>query len=181
MTQKKGASVRAHGRKRLLFAARSALLRALVTAMLFCAAAETPAPPVAVANPGKVAEAALPVMTLIASCPSFASFEGAPPEALASEVQCFGDAFLECDSALFIAFACPPETASEAAPPASLIPTMLEIESAIDTGTGRVRVSVRASQDFGFGYEFGFYADFTLLPDASAPFGARVESVFIPE
>lgn len=153
-------------------------------ALLFPGVAEIPAPPTAVSDPEGIAEAALPIMTLLASCPSFYSFELAPPEALAREVQGGFPQFLEeiePSDVLDAVFACPPAEIGGANPIPSRVPTLLEIESAIDTGTGRVRASVRVSQDVGFGYEFCFYADFTLLPGDDAPCGARVESVFIPD
>lgn len=156
----------------------------LLLAFLFCGAAEIPAPPAAVSDPQGVAEGALPIITLIASCPSLASFEAVPPAALAREALTGYPLYFEGvapSDVLGAVFACPPAEAVNVLPIPSLVPTLAEIESAIDTGTGRVRASVRVLQNFGFGYEFCLYADFTLIPCDAAPFGARVESVFIPD
>ena len=163
---------------------RRVFLGILLLLFFIPAPAETPAPPSAVRNPAAAAEAAKPILTLIAACPSFYSFEGVPSAALAEEVVASSPFFLEGIApadVLPAVFACPPgeENAVPSAP--SHLPTLLEIESAIDAGSGRVRVSVRAMQDFGFGLEFGFYADFTLVLSETAPYGALVESAFIPD
>ena len=163
---------------------RRVLLWMLLLALFIPAPAETPAPPVAVQDPDAAAEAARPILTLIAACPSFYSFEGVPSAALAAEVAASSPFFLEGvapEDALRAVFACPPEKETAAPTAPSHIPTVLETESAIDAGMGRVRVSVRAMQDFGFGLEFSFYADFTLVLSEGAPYGARVESAFIPD
>lgn len=61
------------------------------------------------------------------------------------------------------------------------LPLKIEIESAVETGTGTIIVSLRVEKDFGFGMELWGYADIHILPDETAPFSAYVIRVFIPE
>jgi len=60
-------------------------------------------------------------------------------------------------------------------------PVRVTIESAIESGIGTIIVSVKSEKDYGYGFEFDMYADFHILPDENAPFGARIARVFIPE
>lgn len=157
----------------------------LAALLLFSANADWPAPPMPVENPEGIAEQALPLMTLLCACPSFASFTGAPGEALQRQAEenlpCFYEGELPAQRAeqLFTAWEALPEQMPSTAP---CIPTQVEIESVLDTGTGCVLACVRVLQDFGDGcFEFSFSAEFTLRPAEDALFGARVERVFIPE
>lgn len=157
------------------------ILLLLMFAMTFSSLCDTPVPPARIEDPDQVAESALPLLTLIASCPSFSAFTDTPGAELLSEIIAFwnGDEIGNLLSALLVSYELPAEGLPDVY--AEMIPTELTIESAIDSGLGTVKVSVAASQDFGFGYEFSFYADFYLLPDGAALFGARVERVVIPE
>ena len=61
------------------------------------------------------------------------------------------------------------------------LPVSVQIESAIESGTGAWIVSLKVEKDYGYGMEHAYYCDIHVLPDASAPFSARVTRVFIPE
>ena len=40
---------------------------------------------------------------------------------------------------------------------------------------------VKTELDYGDGFEFAWYAEFTLAPDAAAEYGARVRRALIPD
>ena len=61
------------------------------------------------------------------------------------------------------------------------LPVQIEIENAVESGIGTVIVSLRVQKDYSFGMEFWGYVDIHILPDETAPFGAYVTRVFIPE
>ena len=127
-------------------------------------------------------------MEMLLSSDSFMSFETSPNPALAQDVigqyrllsATAGEALTdeEIYALLFTDGECPefPEDAQS-----TLLPVRAQIENALDSGIGTVIVSVRSEKDYGFGFEFDLYADFHILPDENAPFGARIVRVFIPE
>lgn len=136
-----------------------------------------------------VYEIAKPLYEILLSCDSFYNFDGVPDEEFAREAVCrlikmqttacelltFEDAY----SMLFSEGEYVYALDTEAYP--SALPVNIEIDGAIESGTGTIIVSLRVEKDFGFGMEFWGYVDIHILPDETAPFYARVTRVFIPE
>ena len=165
--------------KRLLTLLLCALL--LLTGVSF---AETAAAPV---DPHAVSERALPLLALLAGCESFYSFDGAPAPELAGEAVC---AYLAAhadapapatDEILRALFACEWEALPAIPDAPALLPALVTLEDAYEGASGTVIACVKTELDYGDGFEFAWYAEFTLAPDASAEYGARVQRALIPD
>lgn len=136
-----------------------------------------------------VEEKALPLYEILLSAPSFTSFKEAPEAELSFEaIEIFrkflvtpGEALTdeEIYKMLFSVGEFMPFDGEEEA--FEILPVRVTIESAVESGVGTIIVSVRSEKDYGFGFEFDMYADFHIVPDENAPFGARIARVFIPE
>lgn len=144
--------------------------------------AETTAVPV---DAHAVAERALPLMALLAGCESFYSFDGAPTPELAGEAVC---AYLSAheeapaaDEILRALFACEWETLPAIPDAPTILPALVTLEDAYEGASGTVIACVKAELDYGDGFEFAWYAEFTLAPDAAAEYGARVQRALIPD
>lgn len=134
-------------------------------------------------------ETALPLYEILLSCDTFYNFDGVPDEAFAREAvyrlnertategeptppeEAYKMLFSEGEYVF-------PEEPEEYLP---ALPVQIEIENAVESGIGTVIVSLRVQKDYGFGMEFWGYVDIHILPDETAPFGAYVTRVFIPE
>ena len=144
---------------------------------LFCAAEEI-----------SVEERAVPLYEMLLGSWLFESFEEAPPVELASHaVARYREMFATASEAmtdeeiyalLFVSGEYEPLEEAEAY---GYDTVRVTVESAVESGIGTLIVSVRSERDYGCGFEFDMYADFHILPDADAPFGARIARVFIPE
>jgi len=159
-------------------------MKRLITILLMLFAVTACAMEAPVPDEQAIAERAIPLFEILVSCPSVSSFEEAPEADFANEAV---KAYLKTAS--------PSEITDEAAAYAMLFasgafekaeaqeayPARVQLESALDSGSGTVKASVRAEIDYGYGFEFAFYTDIYLLPDEEAPFGARVARVFFPE
>ncbi len=132
-----------------------------------------------------VSERALPLLELLAGCESFYSFDAVPAPELAGEAVCayrstHADA-PETDEILRALFACEWETLPEIPDAPVLLPARVTLEDAYEGATGTVIACVKAELDYGDGFEFAWYAEFTLVPDEAAEYGARVERALIPD
>ena len=137
-------------------------------------------------DPDITAYEALDILSALMMCPSAASFEDVPSAELAAEaIMAYvltGDIEgLSEDEIYHVIFA-----NGEYAPPAErgdpmLLPVEIEIDSAIDSGDGQIKVSLTVYADYGDGYEFYCMVDIYLLPDAEAPCGSRISRMFFPE
>lgn len=134
-------------------------------------------------------EAAMPLYEILLSCDTFYNFDGVPDEAFAREAvyrlmelsatasepmtneDAYGMLFNEGEYV-------PSEETEEYLP---ALPVEIEIENAVESGSGAIIVSLRVQKDFGFGMELWGYVDVHILPSEAAPFGAYVTRVFIPE
>lgn len=134
-------------------------------------------------------ETAMPLYEILLSCDMFYNFDGIPDEAFAREAvyrlnermatasepvapeDAYKMLFSEGEYVFF-------EEAEEYLP---ALPVEIEIENAVESGSGTVIVSLRVQKDYGFGMELWGYVDIHILPDETAPFGAYVTRVFIPE
>ena len=160
----------------------AALLLALVLAWTAPAALAQSSP----VDPDKLAYEALDILSALLMCPSLASFEKTPEPELAMEAILAyrivsGQEELsnsEIYRALFAAGEYDPSF--EDSDP-DLLPVEIEIDSAIDSGNGTVKVSLTAYADTGDGYGFYCLADIYLQPDSEAPSGSRISRVFLPE
>ncbi len=157
-----------------------ALICAFILVFAFCAYAQEEAP---------VYEKAMPLYEILLSCDTFYNFDGIPDEAFAREAvyrmnersATAGEptAPEEAYKMLFsegeYIYASEPEAYLPA------LPVQIEIENAVESGVGTIIVSLRVQKDYGFGMELWGYVDIHILPDETAPFGALVTRVFIPE
>lgn len=157
-----------------------ALLFAFISVFAFCTHAQEDAP---------VCEKAMPLYEILLSCDTFYNFDGIPDAEFAREAV----------YRLSEKTATPGETAAPeeaygmlfaegeyipAAEPEAYLPTLpvqIEIENAVESGVGTIIVSLRVQKDYGFGPELWGYVDVHILPSETAPFGALVTRVFIPE
>ncbi len=157
---------------------------ALAVCLIMCACAAEVAPP----TPEQVAESALPLIALIASCPDICAFDAEPPEALSTQAV---NAYFAS-----VATASEAETVERAyqnifaygeypqgGEVSDFIPPTLNVivESALDNGAGEILASVRVEEDYGYGFELSYYMDVYLIYDASALYSAKISRVFIPE
>ena len=138
-------------------------------------------------------EGVAPLFEMIMSAPAFQSFKEAPEYDLAAQtVSLFRRVFATPSEALSdeeiyaLVFACGvmPDAAKadeDLTEPPEFLPVRVSIENAVDSGIGTVIISVKSEKDYGYGFEFDMYADFHILSDENAPFGARIARVFIPE
>lgn len=164
------------------------LLAALFALLMFIPCAAESALPVQ--EPCALDEEALiPLFEILVSCETFYNFENEPDPAFAEEaVYRYGVRTATQGEApenaavyaMLFAFGeyTPPEAAESYSEP---LPVRVIIENTLESGTGSVIVSVKVEMDYGFGFEHAYYCDIHVLPDAQAPFGARVVRVFIPE
>ena len=146
--------------------------------------AETAAAPV---DPHAVSERALPLLALLAGCESFYSFNGAPAPELAGEAVC---AYLAAhadvpapaaDEILRALFACEWDALPAIPDAPALLPALVTLEDAYEGASGTVIACVKTELDYSDGFEFAWYAEFTLVPDAAAEYGARVQRALIPD
>ena len=165
--------------KRLLTLLLCALL--LLTGASF---AETAPAPI---DAQSVSERALPLLALIAGCESFYSFDGVPAPELAGEAVC---AYLAAhadvpapaaDEILRKLFACEWDALPVSPDAPALLPALVTLEDAYEGASGTVIACVKTELDYGDGFEFAWYAEFTLAPDAAAEYGARVQRALIPD
>lgn len=159
-------------------------------ALLLCAllltggavCAETAAAPV---DAQAVSERALPLLELLAGCESFYSFDDVPAPELAGEAvcayRCAHAEALETEEILRALFACEWETLPEIPDAPTLRPARVTLEDAYEGASGTVIACVKAELDYGDGLEFAWYAEFTLVPDETAEYGARVQRALIPD
>ena len=160
----------------------AALLLALALTVCGAAFGETQGKP----DPDKTAYEALDILSALLMCPGLVSFEGAPEAELAMEAilawRMIGDGDDLSNGEIYrLLFASGEyDPAFEGSDP-NLLPVEIEIDSAIDSGDGTVKVSLTAYADSGDGYEFYLLADVYLLPDPEAPSGSRISRVFLPE
>lgn len=176
------------------------LILLLCSLVLFTALCEQGAP-APIENAEEIAQGALPLIEILASCPAFYSFEELPEEEFALEAI---DAYRlyraekaeaetdgteeepeaekgssEIYALLFDVGENPlPEDFGEAqeAP----LPCRAEICGAVSSG-GCVRVDFTCEIDYGDGFEFGFNATVYLTVCPESKFGARVCRIFLPE
>lgn len=157
-----------------------ALILALISVFVFCAYAQEDAP---------VYEKAMPLYEILLSSDTFYNFDGIPDEAFAREaVYRLGEKTATAgepaapEDAYKMMFA-EGEYIYASEPEAYLpaLPVQIEIENAVESGVGTIIVSLRVQKDYGFGMELWGYVDVHILPSETAPFGALVTRVFIPE
>lgn len=134
-------------------------------------------------------EAAMPLYEILLSCDMFYNFDGIPDEAFAREAvyrlnertATAGEPAAPEDAYKMLFFEGEYVFSEEAEEYLPALPVQIEIENAVESGIGTVIVSLRVQKDYGFGMEFWGYVDIHILPDETAPFGAYVTRVFIPE
>ena len=161
------------------------LIICLVLSLTACHA-ETPIP-----TTEEITQSAIPLYEILFSCPSVTSFEEAPDAYLADEaVQVF---LAREDIADEIKALSPDQVYSllfsggvyqlpmPEMIPVKAFPARTEIESAIESGVGTIIVSLCVENDYGFGMEFSYYVDVHIIPDQTAPYGAKITRVFFPE
>ncbi|MBR5750772.1 MAG: hypothetical protein IKX84_00150 [Clostridia bacterium] len=134
---------------------------------------------------GALSESAVPLVEILCMCTEISAFDEAPDALLACQaVRAYRTVFEEAPEtdeeiyALLFAYgeyAPPPEE------PEEILASRAEVDSAIDCGTGEIKLSVSVYRDYGDGFEFDLCLDIYLVPDSSSPFGARISRVFIPE
>ncbi|MBR4235629.1 MAG: hypothetical protein IKR85_06165 [Clostridia bacterium] len=132
----------------------------------------------------QTAYAAREMMTLLAMCPSITDFDGAPDAQIGREaVAAFrllhpdsGKSSEQIYAGIFASGA----YAAQGSGVYETYRAYITIDSVLTVGNGQIKASIRADVDYGDGYEFGFYADVYLQPDAQAPWGARVCRLFFP-
>ena len=132
----------------------------------------------------QTAYAAREIMTLLAMCPSLTGFTGAPDTQVGREAVAAyrllhpdsGKSGEQIYAGIFAASA----YAAQGSDITELYRANITVESVLPVGDGQIKASIRADVDYGDGYEFGFYADVYLQPDAQAPWGARVCRMFFP-
>lgn len=160
-------------------------LALLLCALLFTGcvshAETTPAPIDAEA----VSVRALPLLELLAGCESFYSFDAAPAPELAGEAVCayrcaHADA-PETEEILRTLFVCEWEEIPAIPDEPVLLPARVTLEDAYEGASGMVIACVKAELDYGDGLEFAWYAEFTLVPDETTEYGARVQRALIPD
>ena len=129
----------------------------------------------------------LPLLALLAGCESFYSFDGVPAPELAGEAVC---AYLAAhadvpapaaDEILRKLFACEWDALPVIPDAPALLPALVTLEDAYEGASGMVIACVKTELDYGDGFEFAWYAEFTLAPDAAAEYGARVQRALIPD
>ncbi|MBE5791542.1 MAG: hypothetical protein IJN21_06525 [Clostridia bacterium] len=136
-----------------------------------------------------VYEKAMPLYEILLSCDTFYNFDKIPDESMAREAvyrlqerfATLSEPILNEDAYKMLFSEGEYIYAQEEDAYLDPLPLKIEIESAVETGTGTIIVSLRVEKDFGFGMELWGYADIHILPDESAPFSAYVTRVFIPE
>ncbi|MBR3927442.1 MAG: hypothetical protein IKJ65_00410 [Clostridia bacterium] len=157
-----------------------ALMLALLLVFSAGAFSETEAP---------VYESAAPLYEILLSSDTFYNFDIAPDEFMGREaVYRFHEKFatlsepVSNEDAYKMIFAGGEYVYSEKEetylPP---LPVKIEIDGAIENGSGGFIVSLRVEKDFGFGMELWGYCDIHIIPNENSPFGASVTRVFIPE
>lgn len=142
----------------------------------------------------EVSEGAIPLYEILFSCPSAMSFETEPEADFAFEAVWVyaGHLILENPQAqalsneeayfhIFRNGSYPVFEEGFMPLPVKAFPANVQIESAIESGTGTIIVSLRVENDYGYGMEFSCYVDVHIYPDPNAPFGATVDRIFFPE
>ncbi len=136
-----------------------------------------------------VYEKAMPLYEILLSSDTFYNFDGAPDAAMGREAvyrlreryAALSEAISDEEAYRMIfaggEYVPAEETETYLAP----LPVKIQIESAVDSGIGTMIVTIRVEKDFGFGMELWGYADIHILPEETAPYGAYVTRVFIPE
>lgn len=159
-----------------------ALLLCALLLMSGAAQAEAPAAPV---DAQAVAERALPLLALLAGCESFYSFDGTPTPELAGEsVRAYLSSHADApaaDEILRALFTCEWDALPPIPDAPAHLPARITLEDAYEGASGTVIACVKAELDYGDGFEFAWYAEFTLAPDEAAEYGARVQRALIPD
>ena len=140
-------------------------------------------------NDAPAYEKAMPLYEILLSCDTFYNFDKIPDESMAREAvlrlqerfATLSEPISNEDAYKMLFIEGEYVYAEEEEAYLDPLPVKIEIESAIETGTGTIIVSLRVEKDFGFGMELWGYADVHILPDETAPFSAYVTRVFIPE
>lgn len=163
---------------------RRLLCLVLALMLLAAAVAEAPDSPRQI-DPDALAQNALVLIESLLMCPSAVSFEGEPPADLMREAVCAYRSLSESNQTdeeiLQLIFArASTEAYTEGAPSPALLPVTVEIDSALPTGAGTVKVSVTAYTDSEGEREFYCIADVYLLPDEAGAL-SRVCALFFPD
>ena len=153
-----------------------ALIMCLLLALSVCAETDLAA---------TLAESAMPLVQAFCMCTEISAFEEVPEALTACQAvrayrMLFEDAS-ETDGEIYELLFAYGEYALSDEEPEEPVPSRAETDSAIDCGTGEIKLSVSVYRDYGDGFEFELCLDVYLVPDSLSPFGARISRVFIPE